>query len=479
MKDKYECIIVGGGIGGTVMASMLALYGVKVLLVEKNQWLGGCITDYDVNDYTVSHTIDWISGLHEKGKLHYWFQKIGIIDEIRFINLEAFKRVITPDYNVCLYADFDKFQHELVKKFPAEEQGIYKLIRFIKSFGTPNWVEYFRPYKDKMFKTILDDLFVGDEIKTVLSANLNDDMPAFLYILFLFRCLSNEIYLPAEKKFREMFSVIENRILELGGDILKGVSVEKIIVNENTVESVELSDGRKIYADGIITDTDLKHVYNELLVPNNVSNYFMKKIAERQTSSSLITTYIGVNKKFNGISLYGEPIVYAPSYISEDKYSCDPNKWHVKVNIRSISQPFLAPEGKSGIDIRAFLPESLMLDSYGREEYRKNERYQIEKDYLEKNLIKISKKILGEYENYIEVKRTATPYTFQRYTRGYRGSAMGWAIEPIEYSSGFRIISPLKNLFHVGCWASFPGVEGVVNYCFSILSRMIKFYGKA
>ena len=52
MKDKYDCIIVGGGIGGTVMASMLALYDVDVLLIEKNMWLGGCITDYEVKDYT-------------------------------------------------------------------------------------------------------------------------------------------------------------------------------------------------------------------------------------------------------------------------------------------------------------------------------------------------------------------------------------------------------------------------------------------
>lgn len=478
MKDKYECVIVGGGIGGTVMASMLALYGVDVLLVEKNQWLGGCITDYQVKDYTFSHTIDWMSGLHEKGKLYYWFQKIGLWDKLSFRQLEAFKRVISPDYNVCLYTDYDRFKDELVKNFPEEEEGICKLIQFIQSFGTPLWITYFRPYRDKMFRAILDDFFKGEEIKTVLSANLNDDMSAFLYILFLFRCLEKQIFLPTDMTFCELFKIIEEKILELGGEIVKGVSVKKLLTEGGKVTAVELDDGRKISADGVITDIDLKHVYNDMLYPEAVNDYFMKKINGRGTSASLITTFVGVNKDYSGLSVYGEPIVYTPTYVSEDKYASDPDKWHVKINVRSVSQPYLAPSGKAVIDIRTFLPNSLMADDYDKEKYRLEETYLREKDYAEKCLMNASKKILGDYEPYIEAQRTATPYTFQRYIGGFKGSAMGWAIEPLEYSNGFRIVSPLNNLFHVGCWASFPGVEGVVNYSLSILPRVIKFFGK-
>lgn len=478
MKDKYDCIIVGGGIGGTVMASMLALYDVDVLLIEKNMWLGGCITDYEVKDYTFSHTIDWISGLHEKGKIYYWLDRIGLLDALSFKKLEAFKRVISPDYNICLYTDFDKFRQELVRSFPSEEEGISKLLEFIQSFGTPKWINYFRPYREKMFRAILDDFFKGEEIKTVLSANLNDDMSAFLYILFLFRCLSKQIYLPSDKKFYEIFGMFEERIKELGGEIVKGVAVERIITENGKVTGVELADKRVVYADGIVTDIDLKHVYNDLIGPGNVNDYFMNKINSRGTSASLITTFLGLNREYDGLSKYGEPIVYTPTYVSEDKYAADPDKWHVKINIRSVAQPYLACKGKSVVDIRTFLPDSMMSDNYDKDKYRLEEQYQREKENAEKCLMKAGKKILGEYEPYIEAQRTATPYTFQRYIGGYKGSAMGWAIEPIEYSNGFRIVSPINNLFHVGCWASFPGVEGVVNYSLSILPRIVKFYGK-
>lgn len=478
MKDKYECVIVGGGIGGTVMASMLAVYGVDVLLVEKNHWLGGCITDYEVKDYTFSHTIDWMSGLHEKGKLYYWFQKIGLLDSLSFKPLEAFKRVISPDYNVCLYTDYEKFRDELVKNFPKEEKGICRIIQFIQSFGTPVWINYFRPYRDKMFRAILDDFFKGEDIKTVLSANLNDDMSAFLYILFLFRCLEKQIFLPEDMKFGELFKIIEDKILELGGEIAKGVTATRFITEGSRVTAIELDDGRKIAADGIITDIDLKHVYNDMIYPGTVNDYFMKKINGRGASASLITTIVGVNKDYSGLSVYGEPIVYTPTYVSKDKYAADPDKWHVKVNIRSVMQPYLAPMGKAVIDIRTFLPDSLMAENYDMEKYRYEETYLQEKEYAEKCLMNAGKKILGDYEPYVEAKRTATPYTFQRYIGGYKGSAMGWALDPIEYSNGFRIVSPLSNLFHVGCWASFPGVEGVVNYSLSILPRVVKFFGK-
>lgn len=479
LKEKYSCAIVGGGLGGVVMASMLALYDIDVLLVEKNDTLGGCITDYPVKDYTFSHSIDWFSGLHERGKVRYWLYKIGLLDELKFSELEAFKRVVSKDYNICFYSDWDKFTQELITNFPHEEEGILQFITLVRSFGEARWFSLFYPFRDKTFVDLMNFYFKDEGLITILSANLNDDMSAYLYILFLNRCLSKEVYLPLDKTLRDFFHVIEEKLMDLGVTIIKEKVVEKIGMENGLAASIELKDGRKFFVDGVITDIDLKLVYNQLLPSNAVNNYYLNKLNARHTSSSLITTCVGVKKQFDGICQYGEPIVYVPTYDREDKYSLNPEKWHVKVNIKSLCQPFLSPEGKSVIDIRTFSPEGCFPLNKQESNYRLNKEYLQDKKYLEEQLLQLSEKVLGSYRDCIEYKRTATPYTFARYTNGENGSAMGWAVEPLSYVNGFWILSPIKNLFHVGCWASFPGIEGVVNYCLTVLPRIIRYYGKA
>lgn len=477
IKDKYECIVIGGGLGGVTIASLLALYGINVLLIEKNNYLGGYITDYKVKDYVFSHSIDWFSGLHDKGKARIWLEKIGVIDQIPFKQLEIFKRVITDNYNIALYSDWDNFSEELIANFPHEEKNVVRFIELVRSFGGPKWIDYFRPFKKETYEKMLDTFFTDKALKEILSANINSDMSAYLYILFLYRCLSKEIYLPSKHTLNEMFKIIENSIIESGVSIIKEKSVEKIYVQDNCVTGVELDDGRFISADGIISDIDLKYLYNKMLPAGSVNNYFMNKLNKRFTSESLIATFIGVDKCFDNISLYGEPIVYLPKH-DDNKYPEDLSDLEIKINIKSIYQPFLCKQGKSAIDIRAFTPKGYFQEKRVDKSYRNSKRYLYDKQYLTDRLIKTSQRVLGDYNKQIQHVRTATPYTFHRYTNGEGGSPMGWVIDPLDYVNGFRILSPISNLFHVGSWASFPGIEGVINYCFSLLPRIVRYYGR-
>ncbi len=41
-KIHWDNIVVGAGIGGLALAALLSRHGKKILVIEKNSWVGGC-----------------------------------------------------------------------------------------------------------------------------------------------------------------------------------------------------------------------------------------------------------------------------------------------------------------------------------------------------------------------------------------------------------------------------------------------------
>ncbi|MBD3351679.1 MAG: NAD(P)-binding protein, partial [Candidatus Lokiarchaeota archaeon] len=47
IHQKYDAIIIGSGLGGLNCASILALNGLKVIVLEKNGFVGGRCASYN------------------------------------------------------------------------------------------------------------------------------------------------------------------------------------------------------------------------------------------------------------------------------------------------------------------------------------------------------------------------------------------------------------------------------------------------
>ena len=51
MKEKYDVIVIGAGLGGCVCAALLAKSGIRVLVLDKNKQVGGKAMGIDVNGF--------------------------------------------------------------------------------------------------------------------------------------------------------------------------------------------------------------------------------------------------------------------------------------------------------------------------------------------------------------------------------------------------------------------------------------------
>ncbi|MFW6113606.1 MAG: FAD-dependent oxidoreductase, partial [Actinomycetota bacterium] len=51
MANDYDVIIIGAGVGGLTSASLLSKEGLKVLVLESLDRVGGCCSNYDVGGF--------------------------------------------------------------------------------------------------------------------------------------------------------------------------------------------------------------------------------------------------------------------------------------------------------------------------------------------------------------------------------------------------------------------------------------------
>ena len=66
MKDSYDVIIIGAGMGGLSSAAWLTHMGMKVLVLEQNVQVGGCCSSYKREGFNFTPAASIITGTTKK-----------------------------------------------------------------------------------------------------------------------------------------------------------------------------------------------------------------------------------------------------------------------------------------------------------------------------------------------------------------------------------------------------------------------------
>jgi len=464
--NKRRVIIVGAGPGGLTSAMILAHRRFDVTIFEANPTIGGRNSRFRTDGFTFDRgpTI-----LMMPFTLREMFEEAGrnVEDYLKFKRLDPLYCLTFDDRTMMVSDDHDKMRAEIREHFPGQEKGLEKflenerrryayLLPCIKKDYSTIWSLMSMPlFKALPHLSLSRSLFqnlgryFGDE-KLKLSFTFQSKylgmspwkcpalftmLPFMEHELGIFHVMGglNEIS-------QAMAKVVE----EEGGKIFTSTPVESLIIDAGAVKGVKLADGERVFADNVIINADFAYAMSNLVAPGILKKYSRDNLRNKDYSCSTFMIYLGVNKLYD---MNHHTIVFAKDYrsnmnnIHEHKILSDDISCYIQN--ASVTDPTLAPEGKSTVYILVPVPNRIAAIDWTLKK----------ENFKSKVLDLVAKRTpMTDLRDHIEVERVITPQDWEEKHRIYLGATFNLShkFSQLLYLRPRNCFEELNNCYLVG-----------------------------
>lgn len=421
---------------------------------------GGLCTAWKRKDYTFDLCIDFLIGISPHSDVYKLWEDLGMVQDREFITPEELIQVIDNQGNKFIgYVNPDKLREHMLSFSPGDEKLIKNFTNDIKKFGSADLrvdigildivrmipvILLFRKYslpvsemaakfKNPVLRNLFQNAFDWHDQSTIFS------------MMFLAYGGSGFAGYPIGGSL-PLARAIEQRYLDLGGEISYNSPVKRISVEEAQATGIELSDGTIERADIIVSAADGHSTIFEWLGGKYTNDKIKGYYENLDLFPPMVFVSLGVNEDYSDephriCFFLKKPITVA----GEEKDS---------IILRNHSlDPTMAPEGKTVLTTRI---ESNF--DYWDKLKDNEEEYLAEKKNIEESVINAISELYPGIQDKIEVVDVATPLTFIRYTGNWKGSYEGWLVnEKISLTTEMPQTLPgLSNFYMAGQWVS-PG----------------------
>ncbi len=471
-------LFIGAGRGGMTWGWLLAKKGLKVLILEKNQKVGGCCTSFEREGFSFDLSVQSIGECQEGGRIWKLLKELNLLNQISFIPLEPAREYHFPNFKICQSSNLETHIENLSTLFPEERKGIEEVYSILKKvyreFSTiPASLNWFHPssfssdypfllkYKDKTYGELLNEWISHPFLKTLLSvrssyALLPPEEISVIGMAGIEMSYFNYGVSCVKGRVEELPLKMADAFRKLGGQILTHHKVDQILIREKKAMGVRLNNGQEISGKAIVSNIDAMTTFSTLLREDQLPDGFWSKLKGMRPCLSYFILYLGIDGPLEGLSSSNHEIFFEDrlqeeyqflyqNQISEDApfYLLAPSK----VN------PSHAPIGKNTLCL-----------SYKTSYHLHKDWNQKVKDELSQRLIQKASAWVPHLKDRILVQIEATPKTIEQWTGNRWGSAYGWAQIPRQ-SGIYRLsrTTPIPNLYLTGHWtAPGGGIAGVV-----------------
>jgi len=337
LKDRYDVVIIGGGITGLIAAYELVKKGRSVAIFEKTNQLGGVIAPFKVN------------GCSLEGFYHHLFIRdtavFNLVKELGInISWHITKLAFQYSHNehYSLSCPFDLFNfHRLsfsekirLGKFLARVSLSFDMDQ-LAGFSAGDWLT------DQVGKNIYRIFF-----EPMLRAKFgtNADQIGADWIIGRLRIRSGRTW-RGEKLgyikggFNCLIEGLAREIAGSGSRIYLDASIERISTNAGSAKGVFLKDGREFYSDHIISTVppevllalvDMPEYYSEkikqleyqwticivLAIKKRLTRHYWINLMDKNLKFNVLIEHTN----FQPAAAYGAHILYLASYPEKDSH---------------------------------------------------------------------------------------------------------------------------------------------------------------
>lgn len=515
--DRFDAIVIGSGAAGLTCATRLAQAGLRVLLAEKNAWVGGYSHGFSKDGFYWDHGGHIFLAYRLGAQARQVFQRLKLDQRLEMVPDKHDYRCTFPDEWLAIPADITEAADIFAQRFPEEREGIARVLlimesmidevdRFVPSFRAarqpgargfldPVMEQFQRPrvadvaarvlgrtnlpghnllrYQRRTLADLLNDHLRDPRLKayfSMLSAGIGigpSRLSAVIAGVFFIHALRT-MWMP-RGGFSKLAESLAEMFQEQGGTVLTGAEVSRITVEDGHASGVETADGRCFRADYVVSASDARRTLLQMVEPHYLPADFRSRLATMDLSPSIFQVHLGADLNLKPFQHEIKRLNFVYPGDDIDRAMANFPNGNVEdaaffVYVATFHQPEMAPPGMHSIKLEAYT----RLSSRGID-------WERDKDRIADVFIRRAERLVPNLSQHIVTRELRTPADLHRETGNSEGAFAGWAFTP-ELLSRKRPPqrTSLPGLYLAGHWTTpTAGVPWVIVSGFNTAGMVI------
>lgn len=480
--ENYDAIVIGSGIGGMTVASLLTQLGKKrVLLLERHFKLGGYTHAFRRGKY------EWDVGVHYIGEMHadklcrrvmdlvtnsqvLWHRCGPIVERFHF-----------PEGTFEVPDDPAKFKERLIERFPEERKNIIRYFRDVKR--CQSWFARF--FMSKMLPPFLAKLLTlpGRRLAETITAEYLKNFSS-QFLKGILTAQWPDFGAPPEESAFAFHSAVtadffHGSFYPLGGSGVIAEAVEKIVndgggaclVNHD-VQEIVVENGKAVGVRAIHKNREV--VYRAPMIVSNANaiTTFGKFVpegyckAEKEQArrvkhgTSAMALFIGLNDDPRNHG-FDDANYWFYSTSDHDNQPAKTHPYEVHggyLSFGSLRNPGMQAHTAQIVTFSQYDLWKQFADSPWK---RRGEEYEKLKAEMTEKILQFAERYVPQLRPIIDYVELSTPVTFETFSGHPSGMVYGQMADPNRLNRDqWRISTSLPNLYLAGSDIGSPGVNG-------------------
>ncbi|UFJ42571.1 NAD(P)/FAD-dependent oxidoreductase [Brevibacillus humidisoli] len=490
LENKYDAIVIGAGIGGLFAANFLVKAGVKTLLIERHNVVGG----YLQGGWHKGFYFDYGTQSNEiKGAILPALQVLELDDRVTFH--QCHHRFMSSEGLDLSYHTLDDAERAFVEAYPESEAGLRNYFQYYRrvtevaklvneeGLGSiittnstsfmPDYHAYWKtkPYYEEMMD--YDSIHSWRKAREFLGGNsrVARVLTHFGYrnqsalSTGIFWHLWRDDYYYNEGGKQEFVDMLADAFVERGGTLAMETHVEEILVDDDAAVGVRLANGKVIRAEHVLSNADMRMTMERLLGGHEAVRGWIDQMRKTTLSEAFYTVYLGLDMSPEELNEYLKGAHHSwifPTHkpLAEPFDVSFHGSLPMEISAPCLHDPSLAPGGKSNVVLQTFSFYDWMNRWEINADGRRASKYRALKKQVEQQLVDNLELVIPGVRSKIVHQFSSTPLTHERYTLNANGATGAWTWNPkrtFVKLTEQRVTTPIRNLYCAGHWALYPG----------------------